>query len=124
MRDRTGQILTTLQLGAPSRVGLLHADPAKENLRLLNDGRLAVLDFGAVVRLPAGIPADFGRLLRAAGDQDGHQVQLIMRRLGVVPDGSGPIRKPSSTSPRGRCYPPCGRDSASIAAGSGAASWP
>ena len=37
-----------------ARVGLLHADPHPGNFRLLADGRLGVLDFGAVDRLPDG----------------------------------------------------------------------
>ncbi|MDG4810817.1 AarF/UbiB family protein [Micromonospora sp. WMMD1120] len=90
LRDRTGRILTSLQLDAPARVGLLHADPARDNLRLLNDGRLAVLDFGAVARLPAGLPPEFGELLRAAVDRDGHRLRTILGRLGVVADGPGP----------------------------------
>jgi predicted unusual protein kinase regulating ubiquinone biosynthesis (AarF/ABC1/UbiB family) len=87
--DRTGGILTALQLGAPSRVGLLHADPDPDNLRLLSDDRLAVLDFGAVAELPAGLPPDLGRLLRAAADGNGRQVELILRRLQAISPSSG-----------------------------------
>ena len=43
---------------------LLHADPHPGNFRLLEDGRLGVLDFGAVDRLPDGLPPFFGRMLR------------------------------------------------------------
>ncbi|MBG0567788.1 AarF/UbiB family protein [Actinoplanes aureus] len=82
--DRIGGVLTALQLSAPSRTGLVHADPDPDNLRLLDDGRLAVLDFGAVAELPAGLPADLGRLLRAAADGDGGQVTSILQRLQVV----------------------------------------
>jgi hypothetical protein len=48
----------------PARVGLLHADPHPGNFRLLARGRLGVLDFGAVDRLPDGFPPIFGRVLR------------------------------------------------------------
>jgi predicted unusual protein kinase regulating ubiquinone biosynthesis (AarF/ABC1/UbiB family) len=48
---------------SPARTGLLHADPHPGNFRLLDDGRLGVLDFGAVDRLPDGLPPLFGRLL-------------------------------------------------------------
>jgi predicted unusual protein kinase regulating ubiquinone biosynthesis (AarF/ABC1/UbiB family) len=47
---------------------LLHADPHPGNFRLLDDGRLGVLDFGAVDRLPDGLPPFFGRLLRIMHD--------------------------------------------------------
>ena len=42
-------------LGA-GRAGLLHADPHPGNFRMLPDGRLGVVDFGAVARLPGGYP--------------------------------------------------------------------
>nr|WP_246242148.1 AarF/ABC1/UbiB kinase family protein [Flexivirga aerilata] len=60
-------------VGGPERAGLLHADPHPGNFRLLPDGRLGVLDFGAVNRLPDGLPPAMGELITAAvrGDADG-----------------------------------------------------
>ena len=54
------------------RVGLLHSDPHPGNFRLTPDGRLGVVDYGAVTRLPGGFPPVVGRLVRAAlaGDAD------------------------------------------------------
>jgi predicted unusual protein kinase regulating ubiquinone biosynthesis (AarF/ABC1/UbiB family) len=71
-RDRAGRLLATLHFSAPQRVGLLHADPHPGNFRLLPDGRLGVVDFGAVARLPDGHPEPIGRLVRLAlaGDAD------------------------------------------------------
>jgi predicted unusual protein kinase regulating ubiquinone biosynthesis (AarF/ABC1/UbiB family) len=63
-RDRAGILLTRFLFSGPARAGLLHADPHPGNFRLLPDGRLGVLDFGAVDRLPGGLPVFFGRLLR------------------------------------------------------------
>jgi predicted unusual protein kinase regulating ubiquinone biosynthesis (AarF/ABC1/UbiB family) len=63
-RDRAGILLTRFLFSGPARAGLLHADPHPGNFRLLDDGRLGVLDFGAVDRLPGGLPPFFGRLLR------------------------------------------------------------
>ena len=63
-RDRAGVLLTRFLFSGPSRAGLLHADPHPGNFRLLDDGRLGVLDFGAVDRLPDGLPPFLGRLLR------------------------------------------------------------
>jgi len=65
-RDRAGQLLATLHFSAPQRAGLLHADPHPGNFRMLADGRLGVLDFGAVARLPEGHPEPIGRLVRLA----------------------------------------------------------
>ncbi len=62
-RNRAGLLLVRLLFSSPARVGLLHADPHPGNFRLLDDGRLGVLDFGAVDRLPDGLPPLFGKLL-------------------------------------------------------------
>ena len=63
-RDEAGRLMATLHFSAPARARLLHADPHPGNFRLLPDGRLAVIDFGAVARLPEGIPEPIGRLTR------------------------------------------------------------
>ena len=72
-RDRAGQLLVRFLFSGPARAGMLHADPHPGNFRLMPDGRLGVLDFGAVNRLPSGLPEPIGRLLRIglAGDADG-----------------------------------------------------
>ncbi len=67
-RDRAGILLTRFLFSGPARAGMLHADPHPGNFRLLADGRLGVLDFGAVDRLPDGLPPIFGRLLRIMHD--------------------------------------------------------
>jgi predicted unusual protein kinase regulating ubiquinone biosynthesis (AarF/ABC1/UbiB family) len=72
-RDEAGRLMATLHFSAPARAGLLHADPHPGNFRILADGRLGVIDFGAVARLPGGHPEPIGRLVRLAlaGDADG-----------------------------------------------------
>ena len=47
-------------------VGLLHADPHPGNFKIMADGRLGVVDFGLVARMPDGLPAAVGRILRIA----------------------------------------------------------
>ena len=69
-RDRAGGLLSLLHFSAPARAGLLHADPHPGNFRLLDDGRLGVIDFGAVARLPNGAPEQIGRITRLALDND------------------------------------------------------
>ena len=69
-RDRAGILLARFLFSGPARAGLLHADPHPGNFRLLADGRLGVLDFGAVDRLPDGLPPFLGRLLRIMHDDD------------------------------------------------------
>jgi predicted unusual protein kinase regulating ubiquinone biosynthesis (AarF/ABC1/UbiB family) len=72
-RDDAGRRMAMLHFSAPAMTGLLHADPHPGNFRILPDGRLAVLDFGAVARLPEGHPEIIGKLTRLAlaGDAEG-----------------------------------------------------
>ncbi|HEY1703707.1 MAG TPA: AarF/ABC1/UbiB kinase family protein [Trebonia sp.] len=69
-RNGAGIRLVRFLFSGPARAGLLHADPHPGNFRLLDDGRLGVLDFGAVDRLPDGLPPFFGQLLRMMHDPD------------------------------------------------------
>ena len=55
-RDRSALLLARFLFSGPVLAGLLHADPHPGNFRLLPDGRLGVIDFGAVNRLPDGSP--------------------------------------------------------------------
>jgi predicted unusual protein kinase regulating ubiquinone biosynthesis (AarF/ABC1/UbiB family) len=107
-RDRAGTLLALLHYSAPSRAGLLHADPHPGNFRILPDGRLGVVDFGAVARLPGGYPEPLGRLTRHAVDEDGPAVLALLRAEGFlrasvdvdarqVMDYLGPIVEPLRT---------------------------
>ncbi len=79
-RDRAGLLLTRFLYSGPARAGLLHADPHPGNFRLLPDGRLGVLDFGAVNRLPEGLPEPAGRLARLALAGDASAVYEGLRK--------------------------------------------
>ena len=68
----------------PSVVGLLHADPHPGNFKVMADGRLGVVDFGLVARLPGGLPPAMGRILRIAMDGDGQRVADGLRAEGFV----------------------------------------
>src|SRR5258705_2288925 len=88
-RDLAGLRLASLHFSAPTKAGLLHADPHPGNFRLLDDGRLGVLDFGAVDRLPDGLPVIFGRLLRIMHDPapDVASVERELRANGFLRAG-------------------------------------
>jgi predicted unusual protein kinase regulating ubiquinone biosynthesis (AarF/ABC1/UbiB family) len=86
-RDEAGTLLALLHYSAPARAGLLHADPHPGNFRILPDGRLGVVDFGAVARLPGGVPRPLGRLTRLAVERDADGVLALMRELGFVRPG-------------------------------------
>lgn len=83
-RDRAGILFVRFLFSSPARVGLLHADPHPGNYRLLPDGRLGVIDFGAVNRLPNGLPEPIGRLSRLALQGDAEQVLAGLRAEGFV----------------------------------------
>jgi predicted unusual protein kinase regulating ubiquinone biosynthesis (AarF/ABC1/UbiB family) len=85
-RDRAGELLTELHFSAPQRVGLLHADPHPGNYKLTDDGRLAVVDFGSVARLPGGSPPIIGRVSRLALAGDAGAVLNELRAEGFVTD--------------------------------------
>lgn len=83
-RNHAGRLLATLHHSAPSRAGLLHADPHPGNFRILPDGRLGVVDFGAVARLPDGAPEPIGRLTRLALEGKAEEVLAGLRAEGFV----------------------------------------
>jgi len=87
-RNRAGIMLIRFMFSGPARVGLLHADPHPGNFRLLADGRLGVLDFGAADRLPDGFPPVFGRVLRLMHDDaDLAELEAEFRSHGYLRDG-------------------------------------
>lgn len=86
-RDRAGLLLARFLFAGPSRAGLLHADPHPGNFRLRDDGRLVVLDYGAVNRLPDGLPTSIGPLLRLAVEGDADGVFAGLRAEGFVRPG-------------------------------------
>jgi predicted unusual protein kinase regulating ubiquinone biosynthesis (AarF/ABC1/UbiB family) len=71
-------------LAGPARAELLHADPHPGNFRLTVDGRFGVLDFGAVKRLPGGMPTEIGRLLTLALRDDAEGVVAGLREEGFI----------------------------------------
>jgi predicted unusual protein kinase regulating ubiquinone biosynthesis (AarF/ABC1/UbiB family) len=88
-RNGAGIRLVRFLFSGPARAGLLHADPHPGNFRLLDDGRLGVLDFGAVDRLPDGLPPFFGQLLRMMHDPDPdiEEVERGLRANGFLRPG-------------------------------------
>jgi predicted unusual protein kinase regulating ubiquinone biosynthesis (AarF/ABC1/UbiB family) len=83
-RDRVGLLLVRFLYSCPGRAGLLHADPHPGNFRMTPDGKLCVLDFGAVNRLPGGLPEPIGRLARLTLAGEADEVLEGLRGLGFV----------------------------------------
>jgi predicted unusual protein kinase regulating ubiquinone biosynthesis (AarF/ABC1/UbiB family) len=86
-RDRAGLTLALLHFSAPQRCGLLHADPHPGNFRLLDDGRLGVLDFGATASLPNGSPEPIGRITRMVLDGNVAAVVATMQAENFIRPG-------------------------------------
>ncbi|HEU4568050.1 MAG TPA: AarF/ABC1/UbiB kinase family protein [Marmoricola sp.] len=89
-RDHYGWLLARFLFSCPSRTGMLHADPHPGNYRLLpgvdgGPGRLGVLDFGAVARLPEReMPRTIGSLIRIASMDDYDQLVDALRDEGFI----------------------------------------
>ncbi|MDC5699360.1 AarF/ABC1/UbiB kinase family protein [Intrasporangium calvum] len=86
-RDEAAQLYMEFLLAGPAEAGLLHADPHPGNFRITPDGRLGVLDFGAVNRLPDGMPQEMGRLLTAGLEGGADAVLAGLREAGFVKPG-------------------------------------
>jgi predicted unusual protein kinase regulating ubiquinone biosynthesis (AarF/ABC1/UbiB family) len=87
-RDHAALRLSEFHYSAPARVGLLHADPHPGNFQVLDDGRLLVLDYGAVARLPEGLPRPLSEMTRLALLDRPAELIALLRREGFVLAGS------------------------------------
>lgn len=83
-RDHAGLLFVRFLFCSPARVGMLHADPHPGNFRMLPNGKLGVLDFGAVNRLPEGYPQVFGQLTRIFNQGDMDTVVAGLRQEGFI----------------------------------------
>ena len=86
-RDEAATLYLEFLLRAPNRARLLHADPHPGNFRVTEDGRLGVLDYGAVNRLPSGLPASLGRVLTEALAGDAEALEAVLRQEGFIRQG-------------------------------------
>ncbi|WP_254715096.1 AarF/ABC1/UbiB kinase family protein [Actinomadura sp. NAK00032] len=86
-RDHAALLYCRFLLSGPKRCGMLHGDPHPGNFRLLADGRLGVLDFGAVDRIPGGFQRRLGLLLRIGTMADIDEVEDALRREDFIREG-------------------------------------
>jgi predicted unusual protein kinase regulating ubiquinone biosynthesis (AarF/ABC1/UbiB family) len=91
-RDHYADLFVRFLFAGPARTGLLHADPHPGNFRVIpaadgGPGKMGVLDFGAVARLPdGGLPSAMGSLIRIAGIEDDAALLEGLRAEGFVKD--------------------------------------
>ncbi|MDN5915659.1 MAG: AarF/ABC1/UbiB kinase family protein [Pseudonocardia sp.] len=87
-RDAAGTLLAEFHYSAPARAHLLHSDPHPGNFGILDDGRLLVLDFGAVARLPESMPHELVQMTKFALEYRSADLMTLMRDAGFVLEGS------------------------------------
>jgi predicted unusual protein kinase regulating ubiquinone biosynthesis (AarF/ABC1/UbiB family) len=72
---------------APRRLEMVHGDPHPGNFMLLADGRMGVIDFGAVAPMPGGWPVELGKVLRYAVDKNYEKLLPTMEEVGFIQKG-------------------------------------
>lgn len=113
-RDLIGTLLAELTFDAPRRLGLMHGDAHPGNFMLLPDGRMGIIDFGAVAPMPGGFPIELGMTIRLAREKNYDLLLPTMEKAGLIQRGrqcrfarstrccantSSPSRSRSSTTP-------------------------
>jgi predicted unusual protein kinase regulating ubiquinone biosynthesis (AarF/ABC1/UbiB family) len=83
-RDRYGHTIVESMFASPARIGLLHADPHPGNFLVLPDGRLGMIDFGAVAELPGGIPPVLARILVLTARSESEALTALLREEGFL----------------------------------------
>ncbi|MGO9508305.1 MAG: AarF/UbiB family protein, partial [Mycobacterium sp.] len=86
-RDLMGTLLLELTFDAPRRVGMLHGDAHPGNFMLLPDGRMGVIDFGAVAPMPEGYPIELGMITRLSRDKNYDLLLPTMEKAGFIQPG-------------------------------------
>ncbi|MBO2455922.1 AarF/ABC1/UbiB kinase family protein [Actinomadura barringtoniae] len=86
-RNHAALLYCRFLLSGPKRSGMLHGDPHPGNFRLMEDGRLGVLDFGAVDRIPEDFQYRMGRLLRIGTLEDIDEVEAALREEDFIREG-------------------------------------
>ena len=86
-RDLCGTRLFELTFDAPTRVGMMHGDAHPGNFMMMADGRMTVIDFGAVAPLPDGLPVEMGMMIRYALDKNYDLLLPAMEKIGFIRAG-------------------------------------
>ncbi len=84
--DRAAAALLVFVLGA-GRHGYVHADPNPDDVLVLDDGRLAILDFGAVRAVSAERSDLAADVVDAFAEEDAQALGTALERVGWLPAG-------------------------------------
>ncbi|WP_405495926.1 ABC1 kinase family protein [Nocardia sp. NBC_00511] len=83
-RSRVGLLVTRFVMSSFARTGLVYTDPHPGNFRILRDGRLGVVDFGACSPFPLEFPVLAGDIGDAALNGTDADLETALRRHGFV----------------------------------------
>ena len=97
-RDRVGEIIFRFFFGCLYRHHQFSGDPHPGNYVLLDDGRVAFLDFGLYKRMPAGAVELELACQRAAIEGNGDLLKELFVALGLHPRPR-PLRPPAPGRP-------------------------
>jgi predicted unusual protein kinase regulating ubiquinone biosynthesis (AarF/ABC1/UbiB family) len=86
-RDLIGTRLVELTFDAPRRLEMIHGDAHPGNFMLMPDGRMGVIDFGAVAPLPGGFPIELGMSIRLAREKNYDLLLPTMEKAGLIQKG-------------------------------------
>ena len=66
---------------------MMHGDAHPGNFMLLPDGRMGVIDFGAVAPMPGGLPIELGMTIRLAREKNYDLLLPTMEKAGFIQKG-------------------------------------
>lgn len=89
-RDQAAARLVVFALGS-ARAGIIHADPDPEDVLVRDDGRLAILDFGATRTVEATRTPIYSRLLEAFTAHDAPGLGGALEELDWLPAAHGAV---------------------------------
>lgn len=87
LRNKVALDYVTFLFAGPKLAGILHGDPHPGNYLITADGKLGVVDFGLVSRLPDGLPKPMGTLIRNAVDGDSEAMLAGLASEGFISSG-------------------------------------
>lgn len=87
-RNQMGRLLAEFHYSSPERARMLHSDPHPGNFMLTGDGRIGVIDFGAVAQLPDGAPPLLGHIMRLALAARSDELVEALRDAGFIRPGT------------------------------------
>jgi hypothetical protein len=88
--DEAAARLVVFVLGA-LRAGIIHADPHPDDVLVLEDGRLAILDFGATRTVQGKRVDAAAAAVEAFAAEDADELGAALERLGALPASHAPV---------------------------------